>query len=287
MTHALSSRVTSRKLTVCSILFISVNVLAAAHEVVGGVYGAVASTAGLAVGASCTSALVCILFLAWLARFTPSVSSWIAAFTWGSGGALIIAGIGNGVIDAAVEATSLGEDAADVVTSVVTGPLVEEAAKGIGVLIIILAVRRLLEHPAQGAGFGALVGAGCGSPSLLALSSEGTDTPFTREFLAGHLRGLRCAGETSSLAFSLESEGIWWPSWLTHRLMRWVSLPRMRTGTSSTAASNCLCSSSAWYFSSGECDADELLWRHERTRLASGRGRLPSPGSCPRPVIRR
>lgn len=160
MTHALSSRVTSRKLTVCSILFISVNVLAAAHEVVGGVYGAVASTAGLAVGASCTSALVCILFLAWLARFTPSVSSWIAAFSWGSGGALIIAGIGNGMINAAVEATSLGEDAADVVTSVVTGPLVEEAAKGIGVLIIILAVRRLLEHPAQGAVFGALVGAG-------------------------------------------------------------------------------------------------------------------------------
>ncbi len=131
-----------------------------AHEVIGAIDGVTTSTAMLAVSASCVSAFVGLVFFVWLARFAPSVLSWIAAFMWGTGGALIIAGIGNGVTDAAVQATSLGGETTDVMTSVVSGPLIEETAKGIGALMLILAARRTLQHPAQGAVLGGLVGLG-------------------------------------------------------------------------------------------------------------------------------
>lgn len=147
-------------LTVSSIVLIILSIPALAHEVRSAIDGAAGSTAALAVGASSVSALVGLVFLAWLARFTPSILSWIAAFTWGTGGALIIAGIGNGVTDAAMETSISGAQTADVVTSVVTGPLIEETAKGIGALILILAARKVLQRPAQGAVLGGLVGLG-------------------------------------------------------------------------------------------------------------------------------
>ena len=160
MTYAHSARPSSRALTVFSIVLIVIGIPALAHEVRGAIDGASSSAAALAVSASCVSAVVGLLFLAWVARFAPSVLSWIAAFVWGTGGALMIAGIGNGLIDAAVESTSMSDSAVDFVTSVVTGPVVEETAKGIGVLILILAARKLLTHPSQGAVLGVLVGLG-------------------------------------------------------------------------------------------------------------------------------
>ena len=128
MTHTHPARPSSRALTVCSIILIVISIPALAHEVRGAIDGASSSTAALAVSASCVSALIGLLFLAWAARFTPSILSWIAAFTWGTGGALLIAGIGNGLIDAAVESTSMSDSAVDFVTSVVTGPVVEECS---------------------------------------------------------------------------------------------------------------------------------------------------------------
>ena len=152
MTNAQHVRASSRTLAVCSVILIIVGIPTMAHEVIGAIYGVTTSTAALAVSASCVSAFVGLVFFVWLARFAPSVLSWIAAFMWGTGGALIIAGIGNGVTDAAVQATSLGGETTDVMTSVVSGPLIEETAKGIGALMLILAARRTLQHPAQGGG---------------------------------------------------------------------------------------------------------------------------------------
>ena len=79
MTHAHPARPSSRVLTVCSIILIVISIPALAHEVFGALDGASSSTAALAVSASCVSALVGLLFLAWVARFAPSVLSWIAA----------------------------------------------------------------------------------------------------------------------------------------------------------------------------------------------------------------
>ena len=160
MTHALSMRPRSWALVVCSLILIALSVRAAIYELTDALEGVSSSDAWLAVGASTLSAVVGLVFLAWAARLKPTVLSWLAAFGWGTGGALIFAGYGNTVIDSAVAASNLSDDAVDFVTSVVTGPLVEETGKGVGVLVLILAARKLLTRPAQGGVLGALVGLG-------------------------------------------------------------------------------------------------------------------------------
>ncbi|MBS4876205.1 MAG: PrsW family intramembrane metalloprotease [Actinomyces sp.] len=144
----------------CSLILIALSVPMAIDEWRNALLGVDASAAWLAVGASTLSAIVGLAFLAWAARLTPTVLSWLAAVGWGTGGALILAGRGNDFIDLAVESSNLGDDAVDFVTSVVTGPVVEETAKGIGVLALILAARKVLDRPAQGGVLGALVGLG-------------------------------------------------------------------------------------------------------------------------------
>lgn len=160
MTHAVSIRPRSWALVVCSLILIALSVRAAIYELTEALEGVSSSDAWLAVGASILSAVVGLVFLAWAARLKPTVLSWLAAFGWGTGGALIFAGYGNTVIDSAVAASNLSDDAVDVVTSVVTGPLVEETGKGIGVLALVLAARKVLDRPAQGGVLGALVGFG-------------------------------------------------------------------------------------------------------------------------------
>ena len=160
MTHAMSMRPRSWALVVCSLILIALSVRAAIYEFKVALEGVASSDAWLAVGASTLSALVGLVFLAWAARIKPTALSWLAAFGWGTGGALIFAGYGNTVIDSAVAASNLSDDVVDVVTSVVTGPLVEETGKGIGVLALILAARKVLTRPAQGGVLGALVGIG-------------------------------------------------------------------------------------------------------------------------------
>lgn len=147
-------------LVVCSLILIALSVRAAIYELTEALEGVSPSDAWFAVGASTLSAVVGLAFLAWAARLKPTVLSWLAAFGWGTGGALIFAGYGNTVIDSAVAASNLSDDAVNVVTSVVTGPLVEETGKAIGVLALILAARKVLDRPAQGGVLGALVGIG-------------------------------------------------------------------------------------------------------------------------------
>ena len=160
MTHAVSMRPRSWALVACSLILIALSVRAAIYELTEALEGVSSSDAWLAVGASILSAVVGLVFFAWAARLKPTVLSWLAAFGWGIGGALIFAGYGNTVIDSAVAASNLSDDAVDFVTSVVTGPLVEETGKGIGVLALVLAARKVLDRPAQGGVLGALVGLG-------------------------------------------------------------------------------------------------------------------------------
>ena len=147
-------------LVACLLILIALSVRAAIYELTVALEGVSPSDAWLAVGASTLSAVVGLVFFAWAARLKPTVLSWLAAFGWGTGGALIFAGYGNTVIDSAVAASNLSDDAVDFVTSVLTGPIVEETGKGIGVLVLILAARKLLTRPAQGGVLGALVGLG-------------------------------------------------------------------------------------------------------------------------------
>lgn len=160
MTHESSTRPRSRALVVSSLVLIALSIPAAIYEFANALAGASASEACLAVGASTLSALIGLVFLGFFARIKPTVLAWLAAFGWGTGGALIFAGFGNGFLDAAVETSGLGENTVDFATSVLTGPVVEETGKGLGVLVLIVAARKILERPAQGGAIGALVGMG-------------------------------------------------------------------------------------------------------------------------------
>ena len=160
VTDELSTRPRSWALIVCSAVLIALSIPAAIYEFSNALAGTSSSDAWLAVGASTLSAVVGLVFLGVWARMKPSVLAWLAAFGWGTGGALIFAGFGNGFVDSAVEESGLGDSAVDFVTSVLTGPVVEETGKGLGVLALILAARKLLERPAQGGVLGALVGMG-------------------------------------------------------------------------------------------------------------------------------
>ena len=160
VTDELSTRPRSWALIVCSAVLIALSIPAAIYEFANALAGTSSSDAWLAVGASTLSAVVGLVFLGVWARMKPSVLAWLAAFGWGTGGALIFAGFGNGFVDSAVEESGLGDSAVDFVTSVLTGPVVEETGKGLGVLALILAARKVLERPAQGGVLGALVGIG-------------------------------------------------------------------------------------------------------------------------------
>lgn len=160
VTDELSTRPRSWALIVCSAVLIALSIPAAIYEFSNALAATSSSDAWLAVGASTLSAVVGLVFLGVWARMKPSVLAWLAAFGWGTGGALIFAGFGNGFVDSAVEESGLGDSAVDFVTSVLTGPVVEETGKGLGVLALILAARKVLERPAQGGVLGALVGIG-------------------------------------------------------------------------------------------------------------------------------
>lgn len=160
VTDELSTRPRSWALIVCSAVLIALSIPAAIYEFRNALAGTSSSDAWLAVGVSTLSAVVGLVFLGVWARMKPSVLAWLAAFGWGTGGALIFAGFGNGFVDFAVEESGLGDSAVDFATSVLTGPVVEETGKGLGVLALILAARKVLERPAQGGVLGALVGMG-------------------------------------------------------------------------------------------------------------------------------
>lgn len=160
MTDELSTRPRSWALIVCSAVLIAVSIPAALYELSNALAGVSSFDAWLALGASALSALVGLVFLNARAGMKPSILAWLAAFGWGTGGALIFAGFANGLLDSAVEDSDLADSTVDCVTSVLTGPVVEETGKGLGVLVLILAARQLLKRPAQGGVLGALVGIG-------------------------------------------------------------------------------------------------------------------------------
>ena len=127
VTDELSTRPRSWALIVCSAVLIALSIPAAIYEFRNALAGTSSSDAWLAGGASTLSAVVGLVFLGVWARMKPSVLAWLAAFGWGT---------------------------------VLTGPVVEETGKGLGVLALILAARKVLERPAQGGVLGALVGMG-------------------------------------------------------------------------------------------------------------------------------
>lgn len=81
------------------------------------------------------------------------------AFVWGAGVSTILSLISNEFFGEAA-ASRLSENGASIVSAVVVAPLVEEAFKGVGILVILLFFSKNFNGPVDGIVYGMLVGLG-------------------------------------------------------------------------------------------------------------------------------
>lgn len=101
---------------------------------------------------------VVLLTVRWIDRFEPEprAALWFA-FLWGAGVAVALAL----VVDLGVQIGAGGDPSArEFAAAVFQAPLVEETAKGLGVLILAFAVRRYFDSPVDGVVYGAVIAGG-------------------------------------------------------------------------------------------------------------------------------
>ncbi len=102
-----------------------------------------------------------LLAIRWVDRWEPEprAALWFA-FAWGAGVAVVISlAFNTGAMLVLVQG-GLDEGSAQAVTAVVVAPIVEETAKGLGVLLIFLRWRRHVDGPVDGLVYAATVATG-------------------------------------------------------------------------------------------------------------------------------
>lgn len=104
--------------------------------------------------------IICILGIRWIDRWDPEPKGALAfAFLWGAGMSvamtLLVGPTVTTVLTIALQGTT-----PDVVGPVIQAPLVEEAAKGLGVLILVFSRRSHFDGPVDGIVYAGTVGAG-------------------------------------------------------------------------------------------------------------------------------
>ncbi|MEE6272174.1 PrsW family intramembrane metalloprotease [Georgenia wangjunii] len=105
--------------------------------------------------------VVVLLGIRWVDRWEPEPRlTLLFALLWGAGVATLVSLVLNTAVSMAVYATTGDVTTAETVGAVVSAPLVEESAKGLGVLLILLARRRYFDGPVDGIVYAATVGAG-------------------------------------------------------------------------------------------------------------------------------
>jgi RsiW-degrading membrane proteinase PrsW (M82 family) len=105
---------------------------------------------------------IVILTITWIDRWEPEPRGalWFA-FLWGAAASVAIALLVSLGVQLAVYYATQGQGGVgDFFSAVIQAPLVEESAKGLGVLIIFLVLRRHFDGPVDGLVYGATVAAG-------------------------------------------------------------------------------------------------------------------------------
>ncbi|NLF05000.1 MAG: PrsW family intramembrane metalloprotease [Actinomycetales bacterium] len=102
-----------------------------------------------------------LLAVRWVDRWEPEprAALWFA-FAWGAGVAVVIALVFNSAATIGLLLAGLDEVSAQTTTAVLVAPVVEETAKGLGVLIVFLAWRRQVDGPVDGLVYAATVATG-------------------------------------------------------------------------------------------------------------------------------
>lgn len=104
---------------------------------------------------------IVLLGIRWIDRWEPEPrSALLFAFLWGAGASVLVALI-VGIVAEAVLASAGAQDATlDFVGAVIQAPVVEEFAKGLGVLLIFLVARKHFDGPVDGIVYAGTVAAG-------------------------------------------------------------------------------------------------------------------------------
>ncbi len=104
---------------------------------------------------------VVLLGIRWVDRWEPEPRVVLLfAFLWGAAASIFIALVFSGITQAYVARHGIGKSGADFFESVVQAPIVEEGAKGIGILLIFLVVRKYFDGPIDGIVYGATIAVG-------------------------------------------------------------------------------------------------------------------------------
>ncbi len=103
---------------------------------------------------------ICIVGLRWVDRWDPEPRGALAfAFLWGAGASvavtLLVGPTVTGILTVALDGTP-----GDVVGPVIQAPIVEEIAKGLGVLLLVLSRRSHFDGPVDGIVYAGTIGAG-------------------------------------------------------------------------------------------------------------------------------
>lgn len=154
----------------------------------------------------------------WLDRWEPEPrGALVFALLWGGGVAVLVSAVVNDLAAWTVANATGSMDAGAVVAAVVSAPVVEETAKGAGVLVLYLARRRYFDGVVDGIVYAGMVAAGfaftenilyfgrAGGALAETFVLRGLATPFA------HLLFTACTGAALGLAARSRSRGtVWW-----------------------------------------------------------------------------
>jgi RsiW-degrading membrane proteinase PrsW (M82 family) len=104
---------------------------------------------------------VILLAVRWIDRWEPEPrpALWFALL-WGGGVSIMTALIFDAGVQLSLAAIGQSREEADFVAAVIQAPIVEEVAKGFGILVLFWAMRRQFDGPIDGIVYGAMIAAG-------------------------------------------------------------------------------------------------------------------------------
>lgn len=104
---------------------------------------------------------IVLLGIRWIDRWEPEPRGALAfAFLWGAAASVIVALLVGAVADAVLESRGVDDMSLDFLGAVVQAPIVEEIAKGFGVLLLFLVARKHFDGPVDGIVYAGTVAAG-------------------------------------------------------------------------------------------------------------------------------
>jgi RsiW-degrading membrane proteinase PrsW (M82 family) len=108
-----------------------------------------------------TPAMLYLLPLRWIDRYDPEPLWLLAlAFTWGALVAVIVSYVVNTVFGIVVYTGTGSAGAANILSAVLSAPIIEESSKGVGLLILLIFFRRYFDDIVDGIVFGGVIALG-------------------------------------------------------------------------------------------------------------------------------